>query len=119
MYQRVLQGKEKAWGPEHTSTLDTVHSLGALYAHHEKLAEAEEMCARALRGYKKAWGPKHTSILTTVNVMGPVLKKQCYTAAKLSDCKTVLAYIKQLASLCLRFPQSRLALFDCVGRAFV
>jgi hypothetical protein len=24
MYQRALQGYEKAWGPDHTSTLDTV-----------------------------------------------------------------------------------------------
>jgi hypothetical protein len=27
MYLRALQGKEKAWGAEHTSTLDTVNSL--------------------------------------------------------------------------------------------
>jgi tetratricopeptide (TPR) repeat protein len=31
MYQRALQGKEKAWGPDHTSTLDTVNNLGLLY----------------------------------------------------------------------------------------
>ncbi|KAF2198403.1 hypothetical protein GQ43DRAFT_163670 [Delitschia confertaspora ATCC 74209] len=28
MYQRALQGKEKVWGPEHTSTLHTVNKLG-------------------------------------------------------------------------------------------
>jgi hypothetical protein len=32
MYNRALAGKEKAWGPEHTSTLDTVNNLGSLYA---------------------------------------------------------------------------------------
>ena len=32
MYQRALEGYEKAWGPEHTSTLDTVNNLGVLYA---------------------------------------------------------------------------------------
>ena len=31
MYRRALEGKEKAWGPEHTSTLDTVNNLGILY----------------------------------------------------------------------------------------
>jgi Tetratricopeptide repeat len=31
MYMRALQGKEKAWGPDHTSTLDTVNNLGRLY----------------------------------------------------------------------------------------
>jgi hypothetical protein len=28
MYQRALQGKEQAWGPDHTSTLNTVNKLG-------------------------------------------------------------------------------------------
>jgi hypothetical protein len=43
MYQRALQGYEKAWGPEHTSTLDTVNDLGLLYADQGKMDEAEEM----------------------------------------------------------------------------
>ena len=32
MHQRALEDKEKALGPDHTSTLDAVHSLGNLYA---------------------------------------------------------------------------------------
>ena len=32
MYQRALDGFEKAWGPGHTSTLDTINNLGLLYA---------------------------------------------------------------------------------------
>jgi hypothetical protein len=43
MYQRALQGKEKAWGPEHTSTLDIVNNLGLLYVSQGKLDEAEQM----------------------------------------------------------------------------
>ncbi|SLM38923.1 kinesin light, partial [Lasallia pustulata] len=31
MYRRALEGQEKAWGPEHTSTLVTVNNLGNLY----------------------------------------------------------------------------------------
>ncbi|OQD63331.1 hypothetical protein PENPOL_c009G08122 [Penicillium polonicum] len=31
IYQRALAGKEKALGPDHTSTLNTVHNLGLLY----------------------------------------------------------------------------------------
>lgn len=31
MYQRALAGREKALGPDHTSTLDTVNNLGLLY----------------------------------------------------------------------------------------
>ena len=32
MSQRALRGFEKAWGPDHTSTLETVNNLGNLYA---------------------------------------------------------------------------------------
>jgi tetratricopeptide (TPR) repeat protein len=42
MYQRALQGKEKAWGPEHISTLSTVNNLRMLYANLGKLEEAEK-----------------------------------------------------------------------------
>jgi hypothetical protein len=41
MYQRALQGKEKVWGPDHTSTLDTVNNLGNLYVNQGKLDEAD------------------------------------------------------------------------------
>jgi hypothetical protein len=41
MYQRALAGCEKALGPDHTSTLDTVNNLGILYCAQGKLAEAE------------------------------------------------------------------------------
>lgn len=67
MYQRALDGKERAWGAEHTSTLDTVNSLGNLYKDQGKLAEAEKMYQRALDGYGKTLGPNHTSTLRTVN----------------------------------------------------
>ena len=56
---RALIGKEKALGPEHTSTLDTVNNLGLLYAEQGKLREAGDMYARALVGKKKALGPEH------------------------------------------------------------
>jgi tetratricopeptide (TPR) repeat protein len=46
MYQRALQGKEKAWGLEHTSTLETVNNLGNLYKNLGRLDEAEKMYSR-------------------------------------------------------------------------
>ena len=70
MYKRALKGKEKAWGEEHTLTLNTVHNLGLLYADLGQHREAEEMYKRALKGYKKAWGEEHTSTLNTVNNLG-------------------------------------------------
>jgi tetratricopeptide (TPR) repeat protein len=70
LYLRALRGDEKAWGAEHTSTLDTVNNLGNLYADQGKMAEAEAMYVRALRGYEKVWGAEHTSTLDTVNNLG-------------------------------------------------
>ena len=54
MYVRALRGYEEAWGVKHTSTLDTVNNLGALYWKQDKMKEAEEMYVRALRGYEEA-----------------------------------------------------------------
>ncbi|KAK8036599.1 hypothetical protein PG991_001736 [Apiospora marii] len=76
MYQRALQGKEKAWGAEHTSTLSTVNNLGNLYASQGRLGEAEAMYQRALQGKEKAWGAEHTSTLSTVNNLGLLYKAQ-------------------------------------------
>jgi tetratricopeptide (TPR) repeat protein len=65
-----------AWGPDHTSTLDTVNNLGSLYADQGRLADAERLFNRALAGYEKAWGPDHTSTLRTVNNLGNLYRKQ-------------------------------------------
>ncbi|PQE10720.1 hypothetical protein CJF32_00009819 [Rutstroemia sp. NJR-2017a WRK4] len=70
MYQRALQDYEKTWGPEHTSTLDTVNNLGNLYTDQGKLVEAEQMYQRALQGYEKVWGPEYMSTLHVVNNLG-------------------------------------------------
>jgi tetratricopeptide (TPR) repeat protein len=70
LYERALKGYEKAWGAEHTSTLDTVNNLGNLYADLGQHKQAEEMYKRALKGYEKAWGAEHTSTLATVNNLG-------------------------------------------------
>jgi tetratricopeptide (TPR) repeat protein len=59
MYERALQGYEKALGLDHTSTLDTVNNLGILYKDQGKLDEAEEMYQRALQGYEKRFGSVH------------------------------------------------------------
>ena len=76
MYQRALQGYEKALGPEHTWTLDTVNNLGLLYSNQGKLDEAEKMYQQALQGKEKALGLKHTSTLNTVNNLGSLYKDQ-------------------------------------------
>ncbi len=64
MYQRALQGYEKALGPNHTSTLNTVNDLGLLYADLGRLEEAKKMYQRALQGYEKAMG--HEAVKTYI-----------------------------------------------------
>ena len=76
MYQRALNENEKAWGPKHTSTLDTVNNLGLLYSDQGKLAETKKMYQRTLDEKEKAWDPKHTSTLDTVNNLGLLYKDQ-------------------------------------------
>ncbi len=118
MYKRSLQGKEKVLGAEHILTLDTVNNLGILYAHQGKLAEAEQMYERALQGYEKALSIDHSITLDTIYKLGTLYNQKCYAAANLSSNTTVLVYVKQLTSLCIKFPPARLALFDGLGRAF-
>jgi tetratricopeptide (TPR) repeat protein len=76
MYERALQGREKALGRDHTSTLETVNNLGALYLNRGKLDKAEEMYKRALQGFEKALGRDHTSALETVNNLGALYANQ-------------------------------------------
>ncbi|KAF4340652.1 tetratricopeptide repeat domain protein [Fusarium beomiforme] len=76
MYKRSLEGREKALGPDHTSTLNTVINLGSLYLEQGKLKEAEAMYKRSLEGLEKALRPDHTSTLTAVNNLGNLYSNQ-------------------------------------------
>ena len=70
MYQRALLGYEKALGPNHTSTLETVNNLGLSYWRQGKLGRAKKMFQRALIVQEKELGPNHMSTLDTVNNLG-------------------------------------------------
>jgi tetratricopeptide (TPR) repeat protein len=59
MFERALQGEEKALGRDHTSTLQTVNNLGNLYRRQGKLDKADKMFERALEGYEKRFGSDH------------------------------------------------------------
>lgn len=76
MFERALRGYEKVLGLEHTSTINTVNNLGALYAGQGKLDQAEEMYQRALGGYEKIFRAEHTLILNTVNNLGLLYQRQ-------------------------------------------
>ena len=97
MYLRALAGKEKAWGPEHTSTLTTVNNLGILYSDQGKMKEAEDMYLRALAGYEKAWGPEHKQALDTRYNLGLLYKERSMFGKALQQFElAVQGYIKLL-----------------------
>ncbi|WYZ36189.1 hypothetical protein EsH8_XI_000072 [Colletotrichum jinshuiense] len=89
MYERALQGYEKAWGPDHTSTLDTVNNLGNIYKDQGRLKEAEAMYQQALQGKEKALGPDaiktYIPALNTLENLGSLFKKLGENNAANSD----------------------------------
>jgi tetratricopeptide (TPR) repeat protein len=95
MYTRALQGKEEALGPKHTSTLDTVNNLGALYKDQGKLAEAEAIYTRTLQGYEETLGLKLvSSYIPALNTMVN-LSSLYFKISEKGMAKTV--YIKALS----------------------
>jgi len=70
MLERAPAGKEKALGPDHISTLDTVTSLSNLCADQGERDEAKIVFEQALAGCDKVVGWKHASILSTFDSLG-------------------------------------------------
>jgi tetratricopeptide (TPR) repeat protein len=93
MYQRALQGMEKAPGADHTSTLGTVNNLGLLYADQGKLNEAEKMYQRALQCYENVLGANFETYLPALNTTWN-LASLCERQADLPQAK--LMYAKAL-----------------------
>ncbi|PVH91488.1 hypothetical protein DM02DRAFT_620498, partial [Periconia macrospinosa] len=66
MNRRALEGREKALGKEHPSTLTSVSNLALVLRYQGKYEAAEAMNRRALEGYEKALGKEHPDTLTSV-----------------------------------------------------
>jgi hypothetical protein len=77
VYNLGLAGYEKAWGTEHTSTLDAVHNLGVLYARRGHHKDAEMMYNLVLTSYEKVWGHEHMSTLTIVIIKASANVRRC------------------------------------------
>ena len=57
MYLRALAGKEKAWGPDHKSTLDTWYNLADLFERKSMFQDAAKHFEFVAQGYTKRLGP--------------------------------------------------------------
>ena len=64
LHLRALDGREKALGKTHLTTLSTVSNLGTLYQRQGRLQEAESMHRRALQGITGALGSNHAKAQT-------------------------------------------------------
>jgi Zinc finger, ZZ type len=89
MYQRALQGYEKAWGPDHTSTLNTVYNLGLLYRE---------------RSYRHYIQQNRYKLRITWNSESRDTAREDLT---------------RMIRLCLVFPTSRIIIFGIIGRMFI
>lgn len=59
---KALKAKEKAWGVNDPTTLDTAVNLGCLYLNQRRLEEAEQLFMRALYGYEKLESSEHPKV---------------------------------------------------------
>ena len=67
LYQRALAIREKALGPDHPSTAQSLNNLAALYASQGRYEDAEPLYQRALGIYEKALGPDHPDTAGSLN----------------------------------------------------
>jgi hypothetical protein len=70
LHQRALRGKEKALGPEHPTTLQSVNNLAHLRERQEKYIEAAALSQRAL-----TVGDKSTKNMATTLLKGSSSQK--------------------------------------------
>src|SRR5262249_53483106 len=63
--EKALPLAERAVGPEHPDTLESVDNLASLYQMQGRYDEAEPLFRRALSGYEKVLGHEHPSTLAS------------------------------------------------------
>jgi tetratricopeptide (TPR) repeat protein len=95
----LLASKEKALGAEHTSTLDTINNLAALYADQGKLVEAEKLFQQALQRYEKALGADNATTyipaLNTIWGLGGLFNRRAdWAKARTMYSKALVGYEK-------------------------
>ena len=70
LYGRALAIHEKALGPEHPDTADSLNSLALAFFDLGRYAEAEPLLRRSLAIREKAFGPEHAEAATALANLG-------------------------------------------------
>lgn len=76
MHRRVLEGKEKLFGPDHPNTLFNVDNLGITVEYLGQSEKPKAMFRQALRIREKTLGPDHPDTLLNVGKLGDVLQSR-------------------------------------------
>ena len=76
LYQRALEIREKAKGPEHHDVLVSLNNLAAVYYVHGKYAEAESFYKRSLSILEKVQGPDSPEVATILNNLAELYRAQ-------------------------------------------
>ena len=74
LFQRALEGHERALGPAHPDTLTSLNNLAFMLQAKGDLAGAEPLFRRALEGRERALGPAHPATLGSINNLAGLLK---------------------------------------------
>ena len=74
--ERVYYLRKKYFGPEHSLTLSSLHSLAGAFQSLGEYSKARQLYEQALETMEKALGPDHPSTLNTVNNLESLYKAQ-------------------------------------------
>jgi len=69
-YQRALNIREGALGPDHIQLANTLHNLGILRYNQSRYPEADSLHHRALRIREQYYGPRHPEVARSLNALG-------------------------------------------------
>lgn len=86
LFKQALEGREKAVGPDASSTAEIVNHLGALYTRNEHYDKADEFLCRAIKCLERAFGPDYTTTLLAKHNLGILRLQQ----NRLSDAEKLI-----------------------------
>ena len=69
LFQRALQIREQALGPEHLEVAATLNTMAVLSLNQSKFAQAEPLFQRALQIREQALEPEHPEVAATLNCL--------------------------------------------------
>ena len=86
LFKQALEGRERAVGPDASSTAEIISHLGALYTRNGHYEKAEEFLRRALKCLEGAFGPDYMTTQLATHNFGILRLQQ----NRLSDAETLI-----------------------------